>query len=96
MGSSAASPRTSTRTSKSDEFRVLEIVKDPDGVVAEITERVRDGRVSFSLGREFTSNGATQKTKYFSARHVASLVRMLGDLQERLEAHEDRTRAKRR
>lgn len=96
MGTPAASPRTSNRTSKSDEFRVIEVVKDPDGVIAEITERLRDGRVSFSIGREFDSNGSVQKTKYFSARHVAAITRLLSDLKDRLEAHEDRARAKRR
>ncbi len=94
MGTPAATPRTSPKSA--DEFRVLDVVKDPDGVIAEITERVRDGRVSFSLGREFDRGGKTEKTKFFSARHVPAIVRVLNDLQERLEAHEDRTRAKRR
>ena len=96
MGSNAAAPRTSNRTSQADEFRVVEVIKDPDSVIAEITERVRDGRISFSLSREFDRNGKIEKTKYFSARHVPALVRLLTDLKERVEALEDRARAKRR
>lgn len=79
-----------------DEFRVLETVRDPDGVIATVTERARDGRISFSLAREYTSNGQTKETKFLSARHVPALVRILNDLQERLELHEDRARTKRR
>lgn len=92
MGTPAASPRTTPK----DEFRLLETVADPDGVIAEVTERARDGRVSFSLQRQFDRNGKTEKTKFFSARHIPAIVRLLTDLQDRLEAHEDRARAKRR
>lgn len=94
----AATQRTSTNGhgQKRDDFSVTEVIKDPDGVIATITERTRDGRISFTIARQYDTQGQTKETKYLSARHIPAVVRLLGDLQERLEAHEDRARAKRR
>lgn len=95
-GHNQSAPQRTHQSRQPDEFRVIETVRDPDGVIATVTERVRDGRVSFSIAREYTSNGQTKETKYLSARHVPAVVRLLNDLQEKLELHEDRARAKRR
>lgn len=84
------------RTKPNDEFTELEVIKDPDGVIAKITERKRDGRISFSLAREYESEGSTKETKYLSARHLPAILRLCNDLGEKLELHEDRARAKRR
>lgn len=92
----AAERRTDHKKRKPDEFRIVETVKDPDGVIAIITERVRDGRVSFSLAREFDSGGETKRTSYLSVRHLPAVQRLLSDLSEKLELYEDRARAKRR
>jgi len=80
----------------SDAFNELEIIRDPDGVVAVITERARDGRVSFMIAREFDQEGKTKRSAYIARRHLPAVRRLLADLEERLELAEDRARAKRR
>lgn len=79
-----------------NEFSVIEVIKDPDGVVAVITERVRDGRVSFMLGREFELDGETKRSAYMNTRHLPAVRRLLADLEDRLELAEDRARARKR
>jgi hypothetical protein len=88
---------TDTATTALDNgFRVVDIIRDPDGVIAVITERERDGRVSFSLAREYDVDGKPKRSAYLARRHLAAARRLLNDLEERLELAEDRTRAKRR
>jgi hypothetical protein len=78
------------------EFRELEIIRDPDGVIAVISERIRDGRVSFMLNREYELGGVTKRSSFLAARHLPAIQRLLSDLSERLELAEDQTRARRR
>jgi len=78
------------------QFTESEIVRDPDGVVAIITERLRDGRVSFMIAREHEFDGQTKRSPYLARRHLAAVRRLLADLEERLELAEDRARAKKR
>ena len=80
----------------SDAFEVEETVRDPDGVIATITVRKRDGKVSFAIAREFENKGKTQRTSFLRAAHLPALQRIVNDLGERLELLEDRARAKRR
>ncbi len=75
-------------------FRKLEIIRDPDGVIAVISAREKDGRVSFMIGREFEVGAETKTTAYLSRRHLAACRRLLADLEERLELAEDQARAK--
>lgn len=94
-------PQNSPPSPTSDEprnanFKVLEIVRDPDGVIAVITERTRDGRISFSIAREIERNGKLDRTAFLARRHLPAVRRLLDDLTDRLELAEDRTRAKRR
>lgn len=77
-------------------FKEIEIVRDPDGVIAVITERVRDGRISFMIAREFERDGKTERSAFLARRHLPAVRRLLADLEERLELSEDRSRAKRR
>lgn len=77
-------------------YTPLEVVADPDGVIAVVTERVKDGRVSFAIFREYDVKGKTQRTSFLARRHIAAIRRLCNDLEERLEAHEDRARAKHR
>jgi hypothetical protein len=81
---------------KTTAFTELEIIRDPDGVVAVITERASDGRVSFMLAREFEQSGETKRSAYLAKRHIAAARRLLADLEETLEIAEDRSRARRR
>lgn len=77
-------------------FKEIDIIKHPDGIIAVITERVSDGRVSFSISREFDADGKTKRTAYLARRHLPAVQQLLSDLSERLELAEDRTRAKKR
>jgi hypothetical protein len=85
-----------TASGPNPEYRELEIVRDPDGVIAIVTERIRDGRVSFSIAREFESDGKTRRGSYISRRHLPAVQRLLVDLEERLELAEDRARSRKR
>ena len=80
----------------SSKFTEVEKICDPDGIVAVITERAADGRVSFMLAREFERDGETQRSAYMARRHIAAARRLLNDLEDRLELAEDRARAKKR
>ena len=79
-----------------EKFKVVEEVVDPDGVVAVITERVKDGRISFMISREFEIDGKTQRSAYLNTRHIPAVRRLLNDLTERLELAEDQARARHR
>lgn len=79
-----------------DKFRIVETIRDPDGVVAVITERIKDGRISFMLSREFEIGGKTQRSNYLNTRHLPAVRRMLADLEDRLELAEDQAREKKR
>jgi hypothetical protein len=71
-------------------------VRDPDGVVAAITERSTTGEISFAIYREFEKNGETRRSAFLARRHLPALRRMIADLEDRIELEEDRSRAKRR
>lgn len=77
-------------------YRPIEIVRDPDGVIATITARERDGRVTFMIQREFDRDGKTVQTAFLARRHIAAVRRILNDLEERLEQVEDQERARHR
>lgn len=79
-----------------EKFRVIETLVHPDGVVAVITERVKDGRISFMISREFEIEGRTQRSAYLNSRHIPAVREVLNDLVDRLELVEDRARAKKR
>jgi len=85
-----------TSSDSNNEFSVVAEIRDPDGVVAVITERSRDGRISFMLAREFELEGKTKRSAYLNARHLPAVRRMLADLEDRLELAEDQAREKRR
>ena len=83
-------------------FREVHRLSDPDGVSMQITERLSDGRISFSFVREFevTVNGqkVTKQTNFLSPRHLPAVQRLITDAleQELLDLCEDRARAARR
>lgn len=79
-----------------EKFTVVDTVVHPDGVIAVVTERIRDGRISFMISREFEIDGKTQRSAYLNTRHIPAVVQLLGDLSERLELIEDRARARKR
>lgn len=93
MNSSTATPPIKKSTGQ---FNELEVIRHPDGVVAVITERLRDGRVSFMIAREYDDGGEVKRSAYIARRHLPAARQLLNDLEDRLELAEDRTRARRR
>lgn len=86
-------PNPSTKQ-PSTQFEELKTIRDPDGVIAVVTKRIRDGRISFTIAREFEEKGVTRRSAYLAARHMPAVRRLLNDLEEILELEEDRARAK--
>lgn len=80
----------------SAQFSEVETVRDPDGVIAVVTQSLKDGRVSFCLAREFELNGETKRSSYMARRHVAAARRLLDAIEQKMELAEDRARANRR
>lgn len=81
-----------------DVFTEVVVLTDPDGLVAPITARERQGRVEFSFGlmKEFERAGRTERTVYLARRHIDGARRLLDKIAEWIDAEEDRVRAKRR
>lgn len=77
-------------------FTVVTTIADHEGVVAEITERIDNGRCSFALYREFEKDGKTRRSSFMNKRHIDSCRRLLDELEEQLDLYEDRARAERR
>ena len=86
----------SPSTNPSTKFTEVEIARHPDGVIAIVTEDVENGRMSFSLAREFEKRGTTHRTQFLGRRHIPAAKALLTDLEEHLETLEDRARARRR
>lgn len=76
-----------------NEFVDLETLRADDGVIAVISQRADNGRVSFMIGREWDQGGAVKRGPFLQRRHIDSARDLLGQLELRLEAIEDRTRA---
>ena len=79
-----------------DSFRQVEILRDPDGVIAVVTERVSNGRISFAIFNEFERDGQTQRSSFLGARHLPAVERLVAELRRNLELWEDQARARRR
>lgn len=77
-------------------YREVERIRDPDGVVAVISERIRTGQMSFAIYKEFDQDGKTRHSSYLSARHIPAIRRILDDMTERVEELEDKARSARR
>jgi hypothetical protein len=80
----------------SDNFREIDVIRDPDGLAAVITERRDNGRVSFMIAREFERNGQTMRSAFIARRHLPGARRLLEAVEDRLDQIEDRTRAQHR
>ena len=82
-------------------FREIAQFDDEDGVIAVITERLVDGRVSFGFFRCFDrtlpdGSRETSRSAYLAHRHIPAVRRLLVELDRKLEALEDRARARHR
>lgn len=80
----------STRTQ--DKYREIETIRDPDGVIAIITERVSTGHLSFKILKEYEDRGEIKTTPYLARRHIEAVRRVTERVQDRLDVHNDRLR----
>lgn len=89
---------TNSSSQPNPNFQEVARVRHPAGVIAVITKRVTDGRISFSICREFdVMERGEKKTKtstFLARRHIPAVVELLNDLaeDETLDDLEDRAR----
>ncbi len=76
-------------------FSELDVIADPEGVVAPIAIRERHDRreFSFALMKEFEREGRTERTAWLQKRHIPAARRLLDIVEERIEKEEDLARA---
>ena len=75
-------------------YREVETLRD-DCVVATITKRIAaDGKTHFSfrLQREFEQNGKIKVTSYLGRRHIPAVVRIVGQVQDRIDILSDQAK----
>lgn len=80
------------RQPTSTRFRDLETIRDPDGVIAVITENVETQALSYRIQKEFTHRGQVKVTSYLSQSHLPAIRRVLVELEERLRFLRSRPR----
>jgi hypothetical protein len=66
-------------------YREIETLRDPDGVVAVITERTDTGHLSFRIQKEYEAQGQVKATSYLGRRHCDAVVRMATKAGERID-----------
>ena len=72
-------------------YREVETLRDPDGVVAVITERTDTGHLSYRIQKEFVAgDGQVKATSYLGRRHLQAIRRLCDQLEDRLDVHVDR------
>ena len=69
---------------------------DKDGLIAKLTERVSDGRISAGIFRSFEESGKTKESAYFAHRHIDAAHRLLTWLDQHMLLLEDQARTRRR
>ena len=89
--------------SRKSTFREVAKIRDREEgvVVAAITERESDGKISFCIFREFDRTGPdgdleASRSTYMALRHIPAIHRLLIELVQRLEEIEERSRGARR
>ncbi len=87
-------PESTISQGQNPNYREVDIIRDPEGVIAVITERKKDGAISFGIYQEFNRNGEVARGSFLARRHIQAARRVLDDLEERLEAAESAVRAK--
>lgn len=76
-------------------YKEIETLRDPDGVIAVITQRLDTGHLSYRIQKEFESNGEVKATSYMGRRHLAAVGRLLPLIADRLDVHVDRLKLSR-
>lgn len=84
---------------RKNEFEEVDVLKDPDGLVAVITGRTKpNGRraYSFMIAKEYDKDGDVHRTCWLGPNHYDGVTRLLDRVAKRIEQEEDRDRARAR
>lgn len=65
-------------------YEDLEEIVDPDGVVALISRRRSNGKLSIAIFKIFERDGVKEKTNFLSARQFAGVRRILDIAEHRI------------
>lgn len=66
-------------------YREVEVLRDPDGVIAVITERTDTGHLSFRIQKEYECHGEVKATSYLGRRHIDGAIRMAQRAGDRID-----------
>lgn len=79
------------------EFVDTHVLRHPTGsIIARVTEKVSDGKMSFALFREFDRRGATERSIFLAHRQIDAARALLTQLDRDLPRLEDAARSRRR
>jgi hypothetical protein len=78
-----------------DRYREVEILRDPDGVIAVITQRTDTGYFSFRIQKEYVLQGQIRATSYLGPHHIEAGIRLLQQVHNRIAILSDRARVAR-
>jgi hypothetical protein len=75
------------RSQPNDRYREIKVLRDSDGVVAVITERLDSEQPyhSFCFAKEFLKDGVVHRTNYLSRRHTAAIRRLMTQVEDYLD-----------
>jgi hypothetical protein len=66
-------------------YREIETIKDPDGVIAVITQRMDTGHLSFRIQKEYEAGGQVRATSYLGRRHIEAIERLVVRVGDRID-----------
>jgi hypothetical protein len=80
-----------------ENYEEVDVLRDPDGVVAVITRRTigEETYHSFAIKKEFERDGKIERTSYLNRRHSAAVRRLLQRVDEYLDREVERSTARR-
>jgi hypothetical protein len=79
----------------SSRYREVETIRDEDGVIAVITERIDTGHLSFRIQKEYVSNGEVKTTSHYGRRHIDGIVRLAKQAGDRIDVLTDTAKVRR-
>mgnify|MGYP001568902722 CR=1 FL=1 len=90
------SPDPDPHRAPPDRFREVSHLRDPDGLILVVTERVDSGHLSWCIFREWedTRGQPPRRGAYLSAHHIAGAGRLMAQLAIDLPLLKDQARAR--
>lgn len=74
-------------------YEELEVLSDPGGAIAIITQRVGRATFTASFFRMYDRDGARERTAFFGTEHMESLERMIKTARARIKELENQTQS---